>query len=158
MKPYRRLLDSVAGSAAFAWFGRRVLSPLDKRIGDRIPLLAGTELPVVRLETIGRRTGEPRTTVLLYTATPAGDLAVAGTNFGSGSAPSWTFNLDARPEALASIDGADPVPVRTRRATDQESPAIWAALDELWPAFRTYRDRADRTIPLYVLQRDVDPT
>lgn len=153
MKPYRRFIDSIARTRWFGWFGQRMLAPMDKRIGHRVPLTFGAGLPVVRLVTTGRRTGEPRTSVLLYVTMPSGDLAVAGSNFGSGDAPAWTYNLDADPNATISIDGSAPEAVTAVRAASGEAPAIWAALDDVWPAFAAYRSRTTRDIPLYVLTR-----
>jgi deazaflavin-dependent oxidoreductase (nitroreductase family) len=77
---------------------------------------------------------------------------VAATNFG-GPPPAWSLNLRADPRASFERDGAT-FEVVTRLATGDEKADSWVLFDAAWPAFATYRRRAQRPIDVFVL----DPT
>lgn len=128
------------------------MPPVDRRFQARRRALAGlgTGLPVCYLTTRGRRTGERRTTPLLYLA--AGDaLVVAESNWGRRSRPAWALNLDAEPSAELTIGGVSRT-VTARRATRAEADRYWPQLLEIWPGWAGYRRRAGREIALYVLE------
>ena len=110
-------------------------------------------MPVCYLTTRGRRTGEARTTPLLYLA--HGDAAiVAESNWGQRTRPAWALNLDASPAAELEIRGRGR-PVTARRATADEELRYWPQLLEIWPGWDGYRERAGRPIALYVLEPDL---
>ena len=139
-------------SAAFAAVARRALPPVDRRFKGRRRTAAsfGTGLPVCYLTTRGRRSGESRTSPLLYLAD--GDAAiVAESNWGQRTRPAWALNLDASPVAELEIHG-EGRPVAARRATPQEEARYWPELLEIWPGWDGYRRRAGRPIALYVLE------
>jgi deazaflavin-dependent oxidoreductase (nitroreductase family) len=107
-------------------------------------------LPHLLLTTTGRRSGRPRTTVLTYLRT-AGLLALVASNFGSRTAPQWFRNLEAHPEARVQLKRSRWV-VHTRPATAEERARIWAAALAIWPAWASYATRAQRPIPMVVLE------
>jgi deazaflavin-dependent oxidoreductase (nitroreductase family) len=58
--------------------------------------------PVLLLTTVGRKSGQSRTTSVMYTRD--GDrLVVIGSNAGSERPPAWSLNLLAKPEADVQI-------------------------------------------------------
>jgi deazaflavin-dependent oxidoreductase (nitroreductase family) len=121
-----------------------------------------TGIPVLRLTTIGARTGLPRTTVLL--AVPHDDgLVLVGSNFGSRSAPAWTRNLAAHPEAVVTHRRRE-ARVTSQRLRGAESDRAFRAACAVYPAFRAYVERAGRDVPIYLLvgsapwTRDESPT
>jgi deazaflavin-dependent oxidoreductase (nitroreductase family) len=127
----------------FAALGRRFV-PVDhwlfRRSEGRWTVLGRGELPCLLLTTTGRRSGEPRTTPLLYA--PDGDgYVVVGSNWGQQHHPAWSGNLLANPEATVAV-GADTIPVRAALATGAERERLWAMLVTLWPAYDTYVERA----------------
>jgi deazaflavin-dependent oxidoreductase (nitroreductase family) len=150
MNRYERLVRRVGGSRLFTVFGRRVLTPIDKRMhGHRTTLTTlGTHFPLCYLTTIGRRSGDPHTTPLLVIDGPAGWM-VAATNFG-GPRPAWASNLRATPRATFEREGHT-YEVEARPATSEESEASWPIFEETWPAFATYRRRAGRDIDVFIL-------
>ncbi len=119
--------------------------------GDRTSaseLLAG--LPVVRITTTGRRSGQPREAPLI--AVPIGDdLALLGTNFGGRSTPAWVHNLLAEPRArVAYRDRA--VDVVARPATDDEFAQVFATSGGIYGGYEKYRERVTgREIKVFVL-------
>ena len=58
--------------------------------------------PVLVLTTVGRRSGQPRRTTVLY-ARDDGRLVVIGSNTGSERPPAWALNLLETPEAEVQI-------------------------------------------------------
>ncbi len=153
MNPYRALLERVGRTRAFAWFGRRVLTPLDLRFrGSRLaPSRLGSDLPLCYLTTIGRRSGQPRTVPLLYVPADDGGVVVVATNFGTAHHPAWSHNLEAAPNAVVEIDRR-PMEVRARRLYGEERERFLREFASMWPAYDTYRQRTDRDVRLYVLE------
>lgn len=111
-----------------------------------ISLLART--PVLVLHTTGRRSGQPRRTVLAAHDEGDGSLLVVGGAGGQASTPDWVTNLRA--------DDAVEVTWRRRRRAVRavelvgaERAATWAHLAEVWPRIERYRRQATgRTIPV----------
>jgi deazaflavin-dependent oxidoreductase (nitroreductase family) len=152
INPYERLIRRAGHAKWFAWFGRKILTPLDARaIGHRIaPTTLGTHFPLCYLTTLGAKSQELRTVPLLFIDHDT-KYAVAATNFGSSRPPAWSINLDAHAQATLNV-GSEAIEVEARRATESEAPGLWGRFDQLWPPFATYRERAGRQVPLYVLQ------
>lgn len=107
-------------------------------------------LPNVLLTTTGRASGKPRTTALTYIRTD-GLLALIASNFGSRTAPQWYRNLQQHPEATVQLKRRN-WPVTARPATADEHERIWSAALVIWPAWAGYAARAQREIPIVVLE------
>jgi deazaflavin-dependent oxidoreductase (nitroreductase family) len=152
-----RLVQAFAASRIGAWMTPKTLVPLDKlttRVSKgRVSLpvvLAG--LPVVTLETRGRRSGLTRATHLI--AVPFEDtLTLLGTNFGQSATPAWVLNLEAHPEARMTYQGVT-VAVRARAANRDEAGKILAAAAVLFPGTARYEDRIRdrRRLRVFVLE------
>jgi F420H(2)-dependent quinone reductase len=106
-------------------------------------------LPNVLLTTTGRRSSKPRTTALTYIRAD-GLLALIASNFGSRTTPQWYRNLEAHPEATVQLK-RHCWPVRARLATPDERGRIWPVALSIWPAWAGYTERAQREIPIVVL-------
>jgi deazaflavin-dependent oxidoreductase (nitroreductase family) len=101
------------------------------------------------LTTTGRKSGEPRTSALIF-AQDGDDYLVVASMGGAPTHPSWYLNLTANPEAEVQVKG-DHVPVTARTASDDEKPRLWKIVTEQWPNYDVYQTRTDRVIPLVVL-------
>ncbi len=106
-------------------------------------------LPNLLLTTTGRQSGKPRTSVLTYIRVDE-QVAVIASNFGSRTAPQWYRNLERRPEAMAQLKRRR-WPVRARLATPDERARVWPAALAIWPAWAGYAERAQREIPIVML-------
>ena len=159
VKPPNRLQRTLQRAAARERVGallQKRLYPLDKTVhagtGGRhtvASLLAG--IPVIMLTTTGARTGIPRTSPLIGIPM-AGDLAVIGSNYGSGPTPGWVHNLEANPGAGVAYRDRR-VAAMARRATDHETDQAFDAAAAIYAAFPTYRNRADhREIRVFALE------
>jgi len=90
---------------------------------------AGHKFGMLRLSTVGRRSGQPRMTMIGYY--PDGEnLVTLAMNGWADAEPAWWLNLQARPDTTVVLpDG--PRAVRARAATGAER-------DRLWARFRDY--------------------
>jgi deazaflavin-dependent oxidoreductase (nitroreductase family) len=105
--------------------------------------------PVLTITTTGRRSGEQRTTTVLYVL-DRGRPVVVGSNTGSDRDPAWALNLIANPEATVQIRGAQQR-VRARVVEGQERDELWRRMNEQYGGFDVYRERTDREIKTFVL-------
>ncbi len=137
---WRRALQRVLTSLHLACY-RATGGAIGHRLGP---------LPNLLLTTTGRRSGRPRTTVLTYIRVKE-LLALVASNFGSRTAPQWSRNLEAHPEATVQLK-RHRWSVRTRLATPEERARIWLAALAIWPAWAGYAERAQRPIPMVVLE------
>ena len=112
-------------------------------------------MPTLLLTTTGRKSGEPRSTPLIYQRVGA-DLAVIGTRFGSTRHPAWYLNLRDRPEATVLLDGEE-FAVHSREARSDEWKRIWSQATRLYGGYERYRSRVgSRRVPILILSRQVD--
>jgi deazaflavin-dependent oxidoreductase (nitroreductase family) len=115
----------------------------------RSVLLAGGQ-PVLALTTTGRRTGDPRSTVVAYVRHGEA-YAVGALNLGSDRDPAWCLNLRADPNAQVTVDG-DRRDVRARQAGGEEAELLWQAFIDRLPAIASSRRLARREVPMLVLE------
>ena len=101
------------------------------------------------LTTNGRKSGEPRTSALIY-AKDGDDYLVVASMGGAPMHPAWYLNLEANPQAEIQVL-ADRIPVTARTATPEEKPRLWDIVREQWPNYDVYQSRTDRDIPVVVL-------
>ncbi len=106
-------------------------------------------VPTLLLTTIGRRTGEARTTPLIFGRDEEDFLVVASMG-GAPTHPNWYRNLLAQPSADIQVR-ADRISVTAATAGDAEKPRLWKIVTDAWPNYDVYQSRTDRVIPLVVL-------
>jgi deazaflavin-dependent oxidoreductase (nitroreductase family) len=103
------------------------------------------------LTTTGRKSGEPRTTPLIYA--PHGDAyMVVASNGGSTPPPAWYLNLSENPEVEVQVKGHR-FSARARTAGAEEKPEMWRTMTAEWPHYDAYQENTDREIPVVVLER-----
>ena len=116
----------------------------------RRSLVLGGGQPVLSLETVGRRSGVRRRTVVAYLRDGAG-WALFAMNLGSESDPAWSLNLEARQDAVIAVDGTT-VPVTARRVRGAEGERLWGLYVRRLPAAERFRAIAGREIPVWLLE------
>jgi len=103
----------------------------------------------------GARTGESRTYPLVYRR-DGQNLVVVASKAGLPGNPSWYLNVQANPEVEVEVGGEHGLERQRRRARalpdGPERDRLYAYLTEVWPAFAEYQERADRVIPVVVLE------
>ncbi len=106
-------------------------------------------VPTLLLTTTGRKTGQSRTTPLIFGKD--GDSFVVIASVGGGPQhPSWFLNLLADPGAEIQVR-SDHVHVIARVAEDKERQRLWEMMAAQWPNYDVYQTRTTRRIPLVVL-------
>ena len=103
------------------------------------------------LTTTGRRSGQARTTPLIYGRDGDRYMVVASRG-GAPQHPAWYENLAARPEVTVQVM-ADRFKARTRTASAAERPALWKTMAAIWPPYDEYQAKTSRTIPVVILER-----
>ncbi len=106
---------------------------------------------ILLLTTTGRRSGEERTTPLIY-GRSGDDYLIVASKGGWPEPPAWYQNLTEQPEVEVQVL-ADRFRARARTATADEKPAMWQEMVSHWPAYDEYQQRTEREIPVVVLER-----
>ena len=85
---------------------------------------AGSKFGMLRLATVGRRSGQPRIAIIGYYEDGPNLVTLAMNGWGR-SEPAWWLNLQAQPDTTVGLaDG--PRAVRARAATGAERGRLWA--------------------------------
>ena len=120
-----------------------------KRTGGRIfGRFAG--LPVLLLETKGRKSGRPRTTPLVFMDHPIGTLVVASDG-GMNRHPNWFRNLQEDPHATVWKRSAR-LRVKAQELGQEERAGVWPELCRYNKGLPLYQGAAQRRIPVVVLE------
>jgi deazaflavin-dependent oxidoreductase (nitroreductase family) len=106
-------------------------------------------VPTLLLTVTGRRTGEQRTSALIF-ARDGDDYLVVASMGGAPMHPKWYLNLQADPTAKIQVK-AEKLTVTARTATPEEKPRLWRLVADVWPNYDVYQTRTDRDIPVVVL-------
>ena len=104
------------------------------------------------LTTTGRRSGEKRTTPLIY-GQHGDEFVVVASKGGAPEHPAWYKNLSRDPEVEVQVKG-DRFGARAHTATPEEKPELWEIMTHEWPDYDAYQQRTDRKIPVVVLERN----
>src|SRR5437588_8815368 len=84
---------------------------------------------ILLLTTIGRTSGQERTTPLIH-RTDDGRWVVVASKGGAPEHPDWYKNLEAKPEATIEVK-SDQIPVRARSAEGDERQRLWSMMTEV---------------------------
>jgi deazaflavin-dependent oxidoreductase (nitroreductase family) len=108
-------------------------------------------VPTLLLTTTGRKTGERRTTPLIY-GRDGDDYVIVASKGGTPNHPAWYLNLDADPDVELQVKD-EVFAARARTASPDERSRLWQQMAEIWPAYDDYAKKTDREIPVVVLER-----
>ncbi len=115
------------------------------KLGGRFP----SGQPLLLLTTIGRKSGQPRTSPLIYLA-DGDDLVIVASKGGMDHHPLWYTNLVANPDVEVEV-GREKRRMRARTANAEEKARLWPKLVKLYPEYQSYQERTEREIPVVVL-------
>lgn len=103
------------------------------------------------LTTTGARTGEARTTPMMFQRD--GDrLLVIASNMGAPHNPDWYHNLVAHPDVTVEVGDESYSAVATP-TTGADRDRVWKELKDANPFFSDHEAKADREIPVVALTR-----
>jgi deazaflavin-dependent oxidoreductase (nitroreductase family) len=92
------------------------------------------------LHTRGARSGQPRSTPLLYTRHGRGYVVVAS-KAGADHHPAWYYNMRAHPGAVTIEVGGRHIPVRPREAEGPEREELWRLANDNYNGYQVYQQR-----------------
>jgi F420H(2)-dependent quinone reductase len=136
------------GARGLRWTGKLNV-PVYRLSGGRIGGKVG-KAPVLLLTTTGRKSGQPRTTPIVYLADGA-NVVLIDTNAGNERLPAWSLNLKANPEAEVEV-GRERRPVRARQAEGEERAELWRAHNVQYAGFDDYDEKLQREPSVWVLE------
>ncbi len=106
--------------------------------------------PMILITTKGAKSGQERTTPLVYTR-DGDNYVIIASKGGAPTNPAWYHNLVANPEATAEV-GTETFRVRARVAGGEERQRLYDAQAALMPNFAEYQKKTSRQIPVVVLE------
>ena len=121
-----------------------------KVTGGRWPnLLFG--MPGVELQTIGRKSGEPRTTMLTTPIHDESRVILIASKGGDTRDPQWYRNLVANPDVQITMEGQTRA-MRARTAPPEERAALWPDIVAVYKGYDSYQKKAGREIPVVICE------
>lgn len=139
------------------WIIKHVVSPFDRFVyrltSGRVASVRGSADSILLLTTIGRRSGQERTTPVFYLGTPD-HLVICNVNPGFEQTNPWVLNLWAKPLARVQI-GSNIRIYQARVATEDEVALYWPQLIWLWPAYQAHFERSGQRT-LFILEPTED--
>jgi len=106
---------------------------------------------ILLLTTKGRKSGEPRTTPLIY-ENADGNYVIVASKGGTPENPGWYENLSKDPKVELQVKD-EVFPARARTAEGEERERLWKLAAQQWPDYDEYQKKTDREIPVVVLER-----
>jgi F420H(2)-dependent quinone reductase len=116
----------------------------DGRIGHKM-----IGVPSLLLRTTGRKTGQQRTSALVY-AKDGQDYVLVASNGGSDRPPGWLFNIEARADVEIQVGRKrSPATARIVAASDADYSRLWKLVNERnHGRYDRYQTQTQRPIPL----------
>src|SRR5262245_20806294 len=99
-------------------------------------------VPTLLLTVVGRRSGEARTSALIF-GRDSDDYLVVASMGGAPMHPKWYLNLQAQPDAEIQVRD-ERIAVVARTANEAEKPRLWQIMTDMWPNYDVYQSRTDR--------------
>ncbi len=110
-------------------------------------------LPVVKLTTTGRKSGQARTVMLTAPIHGDGRYVLVASKGGDDRHPDWYHNLVANPQVtLEPVSGEGPVTLVARTATGDEEAELWSRIATGTKGYAAYRKKTTRNIPIVICE------
>lgn len=120
--------------------------------GGRIGRTMGN-MPVYKVTTTGRSSGQPRTVMLTAPVTDGDSLVFVASKGGDDRDPDWYRNLVANPEFVAEpVDGGEPMTLVARTASADEKAELWPRIVAAYKGYGGYQRKTERDIPVVVAE------
>lgn len=107
--------------------------------------------PTLILHHVGRRSGQPRTTPLIYLADGEA-LVVVASKGGVDEHPAWFHNVRAMTTTEVELGRGERRTVRPRVASPEEKRELWPRLVANYAGYEEYAEHTTRDIPVVVLE------
>lgn len=110
-------------------------------------------MPVIELTTIGRKSGQPRSTMLTAPLVLDDAYVVVASRGGDDVHPAWFLNLRDNPAVEVVIEGRPKEPRIARIPNDAERAELWQRVTARYRNYAQYQTKTSRQIPLVVLEK-----
>jgi deazaflavin-dependent oxidoreductase (nitroreductase family) len=135
-------------------FGFKVLNSAHRTVlrlsGGRL-LATMRGMPAVELQTVGRKSGLPRSSMLTSPVHDENRVVLVASRGGSDGHPSWYLNLTANPDVEVTMYGRTRA-MRARTATPEEKAALWPQIVAAYKPYDGYQERSSRDIPVVICE------
>lgn len=125
---------------------RAIVHATNGRVGS-----SAMGMPVVELRTVGRRSGQPRFTMLTAPVVDGDRVVLVASKGGDDRDPEWFRNLLAQPEVELTIHGRTRA-MRARPASPDEKADLWPRVVGAHQGYASYQGRTQRDIPLVICE------
>lgn len=133
-------------SAFSRWMQHRMNARTNRKIRKGRGNFMGMD--VLILNTVGRRSGEPRETPVAWFANGDGARLIVGSG-GKDQHPDWYANLMAHPEqSKIELPGQEAAPVTPQRLQGADREQAWQRIAEAQPRIAKYQSKTDREYPV----------
>ncbi len=105
-------------------------------------------MPVVELTTTGRKSGQPRKSMLTSPYQEGDDLVIVASRGGDDHHPAWYLNLVANPDVMVSVGGRPAVRMRAQVIPEEERDRLYETIGAKHRNYAGYQKRTSRKIPL----------
>ncbi|MBK6289835.1 MAG: nitroreductase family deazaflavin-dependent oxidoreductase [Gammaproteobacteria bacterium] len=106
-------------------------------------------LPTLLLTCTGRKSGEQRTTPLVFLQ-DGENMIIVGSLAGYDSHPAWYLNISANPRCQVQLDDRKMAAI-ARDASDAERKALWPRLTAMFPPWGYFQKQTERPFAIVVL-------
>jgi deazaflavin-dependent oxidoreductase (nitroreductase family) len=111
----------------------------------------GSGMPVLMLTTTGRKSGEPRSTMLTSPLQDGDAIVLVASNNGNEHHPAWLLNLRDNPKVEVTMSGRT-TPMTARVADPEEKAELWPRIIADHANYAGYQKKTERDIPVVVLE------
>ena len=144
-----RLLN-LSAKSPLSTLWSRVHAELYRRTGGRfIPKWFGG--PVMVIETVGRKSGERRTTMLTAAHEIDDSVVIIASYGGDDRHPAWYLNLAANPDVDVEMRGKKRA-MHARVVKGAERDGLWSEITSKHANYAEYQRKTKREIPVVVLE------
>ncbi|MFC5834401.1 nitroreductase/quinone reductase family protein [Nonomuraea insulae] len=128
---------------AFRWLNK-VMTRRIRRTGGRTPM----GFKALILTSVGRKSGQQRTTPVGYFPGEDGSWLIVASAAGAAGNPAWYYNLAAHPDkAQVEVEGRT-VAVIAEQLHGTERQQAWEQITTAAPRFAEYQRKTDRELPI----------
>jgi deazaflavin-dependent oxidoreductase (nitroreductase family) len=121
------------------------------RIARMVHRITGSKMggrPLLYLNTVGAKSGQRRTAVVMPFREGDGSWLIVASKGGAASHPSWFYNLAAHPDQVEVEFEGRKTPVTPQTLTGEERATAWRRITSERPNFASYETKTDRHIPV----------
>lgn len=119
--------------------------------GQKVGWTAGG-MPVLKLTTTGRKTGQPRSVMLTSPVQENGTWVIVASKGGDDDHPAWFLNLRDNPRVAIETGPGRQQDAIARVATATERARLWPMITSRFANYAGYQKRTEREIPLVIIE------